>query len=40
MTVGMNGYASAFLKKDGILKSHLSLLYLTKDVTKENVHKG
>ncbi|CAB4043722.1 Hypothetical predicted protein, partial [Paramuricea clavata] len=35
---GMSGYTSVFLEQDGLLKVHLSLLYLGEDVTKENIH--
>ncbi|CAB4043721.1 Hypothetical predicted protein, partial [Paramuricea clavata] len=34
----MSGYTSVFLEQDGLLKVHLSLLYLGEDVTKENIH--
>ena len=40
MIVGMSGYTSVFLEQDGLLKVHLSLLYLGEDVTKENIRNG
>ena len=36
LSVGISGYESVFAKETGVLKVHLSLLQLTKDVTREN----
>ena len=36
----MSGYTSEFLKKDGVLKSHLNLLHLAESVTNKNFQNG
>lgn len=38
--LGMSGYTSVFSEKDGVLKSHLNLLYLADSVTNKNFHDG